>query len=210
MVVCGLPEQPVGTVLPKMTLVERLRQKAQPPAARPCRLGNVPWSCSVVVHLWTFFKGDLVVVCWFWTVYLYAQHVYLLLCFCPSMTKSEDFWLSNTEQARCIYLYVLVGNSPPAPRYFKGKEKPTIHMCKSVTVWPLHFHLPVTGQKPFCLCIYEYCINGMLCGSWLHPFWVEDETWQLLVIRGASVSFYLPLNIHARNNWICLYIGLYF
>lgn len=112
-------------------------------------------------------------------------------------------------RSSCLH-YFLLGDSPPAARYLKGKDKPTIPMCKSVTVWPLHFYLPVTGQKPFCLCIYEYCINGMLCGSWLHPFWVEDETWQLLVIRGASVRSYLPLNIHPMNNWTCLYIGLYF
>lgn len=77
-------------------------------------------------------------------------------------------------------------------------------------VWPTCSQLSVTGKKPFCLYIFKYHINDLLCSSWLHPFWVEDETWQLLVIRGASVSSYFSLNIHAINNCRCLYKSLYF
>lgn len=62
--------------------------------SNPCRLENVPQSCSMLMHLWTCLKGEKVMMCWFSTIYLdaHSQHAYLHLCLRPSLSKSKRSW----------------------------------------------------------------------------------------------------------------------
>lgn len=179
----------------------------------PCRLKSVPQSCSALMHPWTFLKGEEVMMCWFWTIYPHAhpQHADLHLCLCPSVSNPTGSWALWSRRT-WVHLPTCVRGTQSSSSWMLHRPK-TFLLCACTSlrmlVWPTHSWFPVTGQKPFLSLRWEYCSNEAFSSSWLHPFWTEDETWQLLVIRGASVSTYLSLNIHAVNNWKCLYLGLF-
>lgn len=162
--------------------------------------------------MWTFLKGEKVVMCWFRTIYLHAhsQRAYHHFCLCPSVLKSRGSW-ALWNRRTWVHLPTCISGTQSSSSQMLHRSKTSLPCtCSSLRMllWPTRFWFPVTGQKHFCLCIMNIALI-MFCSSWLHPFWTEDETWQLLVIRVASVSTYLSLNSHAINNWKCLYLGLY-
>lgn len=134
--------------------------------SNPCRLENVPQSCSMLMDLWTCLKGEKVMMCWFSAIYLdaHSQHAYLHLCLCPSLSKSKRSWALWTEQPGCTCPHVLGGPSPPTPGCFTAQTSlPCACTSLRMLVWPMHFQFPVTSQKHFCLCIVNIAL--MVCSA---------------------------------------------
>lgn len=133
--------------------------------SHPCRLENVPQSCSVL--MWTFLKGEKVVMCWFRTMYLHAhsQHAYHHFCLCPSVLKSRGSW-ALWNRRTWVHLPTCISGTQSSSSQMLHRSKTSLPCtCSSLRMllWPTRFWFPVTGQKHFCLCIMNIAL--MICSA---------------------------------------------
>lgn len=117
--------------------------------------------------MWTFLKGEKVVMCWFWTICLHAhsQHASLHLCLCPSVLKSRGSWALWNRRTWVHLPTCISGIQSSSSRMLLRSETslPCAHTSLRMLVWPTRFCFPVTGQKHFCLCIMNIAL--MICSA---------------------------------------------
>lgn len=150
--------------------------------SNPCRLKSVPQSCSVLMHLWTFLKGEKLMMCSCALTTCLSSSLPL-----PSSIKPHRPWAFWNRTA-WVHLPTCVRGTQSSSSWMLHRPKTSL-LCACTNlrmlVWPTHFWFPVTGQKHFGLCVMniavmkrsaalDYIPSGqkMRCGS---SWWLEEH-----------------------------------